>query len=87
MWHGVWLTAVCRDDVGDHARWASHFKAQRILHADEVVPDTQQVEVKLTGEAAAQSVEQPDESSSRVGVLPWPYPSLALGCRLLQLLP
>lgn len=45
-------SCVCRDDVGDHERWAKHFNAQRILHADEVVPDTQAVELKLTGAAA-----------------------------------
>ena len=39
-----------RDDVGDHAAWAAHFSARRILHEDEVVPDTQDVEVKLSGE-------------------------------------
>lgn len=42
-------TPTCRDDVGDHAQWAKHFNAPRILHADEVVPDTEGVEVKLTG--------------------------------------
>lgn len=41
---------LCRDDVGDHERWAKHFNAPRILHTDEVVPDTEAVEVKLTGE-------------------------------------
>jgi hypothetical protein len=46
------LPAAGRDDVGDHERWAQHFKAQRILHAEEVVPDTQAVEVKLAGAAA-----------------------------------
>ena len=39
----------CRDDVSDHAKWAKHFNAQRILHKDEVVPDTEAVEIKLTG--------------------------------------
>ena len=39
-----------QDDVGEHKAWADHFKAPRILHADEVVPDTEDVEVKLTGE-------------------------------------
>lgn len=39
-----------RDDVGDHKKWAAHFKAPRILHTTEVVPDTEDVEHKLTGE-------------------------------------
>lgn len=39
-----------QDDVGEHKAWAKHFKAPRILHSLEVVPDTEDVEVKLTGE-------------------------------------
>jgi glyoxylase-like metal-dependent hydrolase (beta-lactamase superfamily II) len=39
-----------QDDVGEHKQWAEFFKAPRILHALEVVPDTQEVEVKLQGE-------------------------------------
>ncbi|KAJ9526410.1 hypothetical protein QJQ45_009894 [Haematococcus lacustris] len=38
-----------RDDVGDHEKWAAHFKAPRILHQGEVNEDTAGVEVKLQG--------------------------------------
>lgn len=44
-----WIFLTHKDDVGDHAQWSKHFKAERILHADEVVPDTEGVEVKLSG--------------------------------------
>eukprot|EP00882_Tetradesmus_deserticola_P006364 GHRQ01006693.1.p1 GENE.GHRQ01006693.1~~GHRQ01006693.1.p1 ORF type:complete len:352 (+),score=131.49 GHRQ01006693.1:263-1318(+) len=50
-----------KDDVGDHERWAKHFSAERILHAQEVVPDTQQVEVKLTGEGPWQLPDGSDD--------------------------
>lgn len=36
--------------MGDHKEWAAHFKAPRILHSLEVVPDTEGVEIKLEGE-------------------------------------
>jgi glyoxylase-like metal-dependent hydrolase (beta-lactamase superfamily II)/ferredoxin len=55
-----WIFLTHKDDVSDHAQWAKHFQAQRILHADEVVPDTQSVEVKLTGQGPWQL---PDGSS------------------------
>jgi len=42
--------APSQDDVGEHKAWAKHFKAPRILHAQEVVADTEEVEIKLTGE-------------------------------------
>jgi glyoxylase-like metal-dependent hydrolase (beta-lactamase superfamily II) len=41
--------ACLQDDVGEHTRWAEFFGAPRILHADEVVAGTQDVEIKLTG--------------------------------------
>lgn len=44
------LLACYRDDVGDHAKWHQYFNAPRILHDTEVTADTQDVEVKLTGE-------------------------------------
>lgn len=50
-----------RDDVGDHAKWAKQFQAQRILHRDEVVPDTEAVEVKLTGTGPWQLPDGSDE--------------------------
>ncbi|KAG1677467.1 hypothetical protein FOA52_001923 [Chlamydomonas sp. UWO 241] len=48
-----WLATIFlthRDDVGDHAKWASHFDATRILHEGEVSLSTEDVEVKLSGE-------------------------------------
>jgi glyoxylase-like metal-dependent hydrolase (beta-lactamase superfamily II) len=39
-----------KDDVGDHEKWAAHFKAPRIMHSSEVRGSTQGVEVKLEGE-------------------------------------
>lgn len=44
-----WMFLTHKDDVGDHAKWAKHFNATRILHETEVVPDTAEVEHKLTG--------------------------------------
>jgi len=42
---------TCRDDVGDHVKWAQHFGATRIIHEDEVTQrqGTDKAEVKLTG--------------------------------------
>jgi len=44
-----WIFLTHKDDVADHAKWAKHFGATRILHKDEVVSDTQSVEVQLEG--------------------------------------
>jgi glyoxylase-like metal-dependent hydrolase (beta-lactamase superfamily II)/ferredoxin len=41
-----------RDDVADHQRWATHFKAERILHRDDVTRSTSNVERVLTGNDA-----------------------------------
>lgn len=40
-----------RDDVADHARWADHFGAERILHEDDIGSGTRGVERPLTGDA------------------------------------
>lgn len=45
-----WMFMTHRDDVGDHAKWAAHFGARRILHSGEVNAGTQDVEVQLEGE-------------------------------------
>lgn len=45
-----WIFLTHKDDVGDHAKFAAHFKAPRILHQTEVVADTADVEHQLTGE-------------------------------------
>lgn len=38
-----------RDDVADHRKFKEHFGCDRILHADDITSDTQDVEIKLTG--------------------------------------
>ena len=38
-----------RDDVADHQKFHDHFKCDRILHQDDVQPDTSGVEIKLSG--------------------------------------
>eukprot|EP00879_Flechtneria_rotunda_P000416 GHRR01000510.1.p1 GENE.GHRR01000510.1~~GHRR01000510.1.p1 ORF type:complete len:346 (+),score=81.89 GHRR01000510.1:166-1203(+) len=55
-----WIFLTHKDDVGEHAQWAKHFKATRILHSEEVVPDTGDVEVKLAGQGPWRL---PDDSS------------------------
>ncbi|GJP51803.1 hypothetical protein CLOM_g10940 [Closterium sp. NIES-68] len=44
-----YIALTHRDDVADHARWAARFKAERVLHALEVQPDTADVEMILDG--------------------------------------
>jgi glyoxylase-like metal-dependent hydrolase (beta-lactamase superfamily II)/ferredoxin len=44
--HYMYLTH--RDDVADHQKFAEHFGCQRILHADDITSDTQNVEMQLT---------------------------------------
>jgi glyoxylase-like metal-dependent hydrolase (beta-lactamase superfamily II) len=44
-----YLYLTHRDDVADHQKFRDHFQCDRILHADEITPDTQGVEIKLTG--------------------------------------
>jgi glyoxylase-like metal-dependent hydrolase (beta-lactamase superfamily II) len=46
-----WLFLTHRDDVADHARFADHFGCTRILHHDDVTPDTTDVEMQPEGEA------------------------------------
>jgi len=38
-----------RDDVADHQKFHNHFNCDRILHQDDVQPDTLSVEIKLSG--------------------------------------
>lgn len=38
-----------RDDVADHQKFQNHFGCDRILHQDEISPNTQDVEIKLSG--------------------------------------
>lgn len=44
-----YLYLTHRDDVADHHRWKQHFDCERILHQDELTPDTEGVEIKLSG--------------------------------------
>ncbi|MEC4805876.1 MAG: MBL fold metallo-hydrolase [Jaaginema sp. PMC 1079.18] len=44
-----WLYLTHRDDVADHQKFREHFGCDRILHEDEIKPQTQDVEVKLSG--------------------------------------
>ncbi len=44
-----WMYLTHRDDVADHAKYRQHFHCDRILHLDDITPDTQEVEIKLTG--------------------------------------
>jgi len=39
-----------RDDVADHARYASRFGCERVLHARDVGPDTREVERRIEGD-------------------------------------
>lgn len=41
-----------RDDVADHDKWAAHFNAERVMHADEVGRSTADIERILTGNDA-----------------------------------
>jgi glyoxylase-like metal-dependent hydrolase (beta-lactamase superfamily II) len=41
---------LCRDDIGDHDKWAKHFGAVRVMHEKEIRPSIADIEVQLTGE-------------------------------------
>lgn len=45
-----YLYLTHRDDVADHKQWHEHFQCDRLLHIDEITEDTQDVEIKLTGQ-------------------------------------
>jgi glyoxylase-like metal-dependent hydrolase (beta-lactamase superfamily II)/ferredoxin len=44
-----WLYLTHRDDVADHQKFQDHFGCDRILHRDDVGPNTESVERQLTG--------------------------------------
>lgn len=46
-----YLYLTHRDDVADHAKFQQHFGCDRILHQDDITPDTQSVEIQPTGPA------------------------------------
>ncbi|CAM6081835.1 unnamed protein product [Calypogeia fissa] len=39
-----------KDDVADHKKWQARFNLERVLHEDEVTPETDDVEIKLKGD-------------------------------------
>lgn len=45
-----YLYLTHQDDVADHQKWQKYFNCQRILHKDDVNSETQEVEIKLSGE-------------------------------------
>ena len=44
-----WMFLTHRDDVADHEQWAAHFKAERVLHCDDITRGTSAVERVVTG--------------------------------------
>jgi glyoxylase-like metal-dependent hydrolase (beta-lactamase superfamily II)/ferredoxin len=48
-----WMFLTHRDDVADHRRFCERFGCERILHRDDVVAGTRDVEIKLEGDAPA----------------------------------
>jgi glyoxylase-like metal-dependent hydrolase (beta-lactamase superfamily II)/ferredoxin len=48
-----WMFLTHRDDVADHRKFRARFGCERILHRDDVVAATRDVEIKLDGDAPA----------------------------------
>jgi len=46
-----WMFLTHRDDVADHRKFRERFGCERILHRDDVVAGTREVELKLEGSA------------------------------------
>jgi glyoxylase-like metal-dependent hydrolase (beta-lactamase superfamily II)/ferredoxin len=46
-----WMFLTHRDDVADHRKFRERFGCERILHRDDVVTGTRDVEIKLDGDA------------------------------------
>jgi glyoxylase-like metal-dependent hydrolase (beta-lactamase superfamily II)/ferredoxin len=44
-----WLFLTHRDDVADHRRLRDHFGCERVMHADDITPDTAGVERRVSG--------------------------------------
>jgi glyoxylase-like metal-dependent hydrolase (beta-lactamase superfamily II)/ferredoxin len=44
-----YLYLTHKDDVADHQKFHDHFGCDRILHRDEITPQTESVEIKLEG--------------------------------------
>jgi glyoxylase-like metal-dependent hydrolase (beta-lactamase superfamily II)/ferredoxin len=47
-----WMFLTHRDDVADHEQWAAHFKAERVLHRDDITRRTANIERVVTGNQA-----------------------------------
>ncbi|HEY9231609.1 MAG TPA: MBL fold metallo-hydrolase, partial [Blastocatellia bacterium] len=47
-----WMFLTHRDDVADHRQWAAHFKAERVMHRDDITRATAAVERQITGQQA-----------------------------------
>jgi glyoxylase-like metal-dependent hydrolase (beta-lactamase superfamily II) len=45
-----YLYLTHRDDVADHAKFQAHFGCDRILHEDDITPDTQGIEYPIQGQ-------------------------------------
>ncbi|MEL6930745.1 MAG: MBL fold metallo-hydrolase [Cyanobacteria bacterium J06600_6] len=58
-----------RDDVADHQKFHDHFQCDRLIHQDDVQPDTSNVEIKLSGTEAV-------EFSPEITIIPVPGHSL-----------
>lgn len=44
-----YLYLTHKDDVADHHKFQKHFGCDRLLHQDDITPDTQNIEIKLVG--------------------------------------
>lgn len=44
-----YLYLTHRDDVADHQKYHEHFECERILHRDDIGPNTREVEIQLSG--------------------------------------
>jgi glyoxylase-like metal-dependent hydrolase (beta-lactamase superfamily II)/ferredoxin len=47
-----WMFLTHRDDVADHRQWSAHFKAERVMHRDDITRATAAVERQITGQQA-----------------------------------
>ena len=43
-----------KDDIADHQKFQQHFNCERILHQDDITTETQDVEIKLSGQEVIQ---------------------------------
>jgi glyoxylase-like metal-dependent hydrolase (beta-lactamase superfamily II) len=43
------VLVACRDDIGDHDKWAKYYNCKRILHSSDVRPHITDIETQLQG--------------------------------------